>query len=82
MAVYENTVPGMQVIHSFLVYQLSGTGGYQEEEKGSKVFTLAGVGPEARRSPGDESAGTLQIWRGYRSHAVKLPDLREIVNYP
>ena len=44
MAVYENTVPGMQVIHSFLVYQLSGTGGYQEEEKGSKVFTLAGVG--------------------------------------
>ena len=44
MEVYENTVPGMQVIHSFLVYQLSGTGGYQEEEKGSKVFTLAGVG--------------------------------------
>ena len=44
MSVYENTVPGMQVIHSFLVYQLSGTGGYQEEEKGSKVFTLAGVG--------------------------------------
>ena len=44
MAVYENTVSGLQVIHSFLVYQLSGTGGYQEEEKGSKVFTLAGVG--------------------------------------
>lgn len=43
MAVYENTVPGLQVIHSFLVYQLSGTGGYQEEEKGGKVFTLAGV---------------------------------------
>lgn len=44
MTVYENTVPGLQVIYSFFINQLSGTGGYQEEEKGSKVFTLAGVG--------------------------------------
>lgn len=43
MAVYKNTVSSLQVIHSFFVNQLSGTGGYQEEEKGSKVFTLAGV---------------------------------------
>ena len=56
MAVYENTVSGVQVIHSFLVYQLSGTGGYQEEEKGSKVFTLAGVG-----LPGLKLANLLEM---------------------
>ena len=56
MAVYENTVPGLQVIHSFFVYQLSGTGGHQEEEKGSKVFTLAGVG-----RPGLKLADLLEM---------------------
>ena len=56
--------------------------GRRERRQGFHAGWCVASWPEARQSPGDGSVGTLQIWRGYRSHAVKLPDLREIVNYP